>query len=253
MNPGESHNIHSLWKEYGATRSLEIRRRLIENYLPFLYEIARFVAMKLPRRIRVETIVSHGTLGLIEAVEGFDPQRGVLFETYAKSRIRGAIFDELRREDWLPWRLRRKKKWLEHTMGELVIRLGRDPTTEELAAELGLDPEKIVAIQGKIAQIPEFISLDYDISNLPTRGIKDERIVGPLGWVLREEDSRMVLAALERLSRMERIVIWSYYFEELTMQAIGGMLSLSEGRICQIHHQALEHLRRCYRYGVTKK
>lgn len=195
MSPGQPPSIDFLWAEYTKTRSVEIRDKLIEHYLPFVRRCAYFVAAKLPSHLRYD-LASCGVFGLIRAVENFDPWRGVLFEAYARTKILGAIYDELRRNDFLPRRVRRKIKELERATGRLISRLDREPTPEELAAELGLAAEEVVAFEEELSQVPDFVSLDGFYENGKILLVRDPNVVGQLDQVLQEEKAEWVQAAL---------------------------------------------------------
>jgi len=260
MEPSDSPKIHSLWKEYTATHSLETRNKLVENYLPLVRYAAGLVASRLPPHLRLDDLASSGKFGLISAVERFNSHLGVEFGAYARPRILGAIFDELRRVDFVPRRVRRKMRDFERTTGRLTSILGREPTPEELADELGLEAEELIAFREEMDKVPDFVSLDgffEDREDFPSvrsvRDVRDVNVVGQLDRILQKETSKRVQAALARLTRTERIVLKLIYFEDETMQDAGSLIGVTESRISQLHSQAIRRFKKYYISEVAKE
>ncbi len=260
MDPDENPAINSLWIQYFSTRSVEIRNRLIENYLP----LARWAAYRFLRSRKLEwishdTIFSHGAVGLISAVESFELIHRVPFGAYATERIKGAIIDALRQEDWMSRKDRRIKKEFDEAVERLIARLGRHPVLKELAVELGISVEEATLLEEAVANIPQMVSFSrvtvtYD-AFLVSEDIKDQEEIGPLEELLRKEAiiqaAEKIRALLPKFPRIERIILRLYYFEEqeLTMREIGGMLSITESRVSQIHDQALGRLKKYLKSG----
>jgi len=221
--------------------------RLIVEYAPLVRYIANRIAMRLPPHIDVDDLVNSGILGLIDAIEKFDPSREVKFKTYAEIRIKGAILDELRAMDWIPRSIRKVINRLVEAYHELEQRFGRPAEDEEVAEQLGLKMEEFYGLLKQSAGVP-LISLDVLIDyDEKKRNIlsclvdpKSEDAFGVLGL---SEVKDAVAKAIEDLPEKEKQVISLYYYDELTMKEIGRVLDLTESRVSQIHTKAILRLR----------
>jgi RNA polymerase sigma factor for flagellar operon FliA len=237
-----------LWERFLERGDLTARQRLVEQYVRIVKYVAGRMAIGLPHYVEYNDLVSAGLLGLIQAIDNFDHRRGIKFETYAIPRIRGAILDELRSQDWFPRSLRRKAKQLEAAYAELEVRLGRPATDQEIARELGIDVGELDGLVGEVA-LATIMSLDADGSDdgeqqtsmgeyLPDpRSDEIERSIA-------EQEMRTLIA--ERLSELpekEQLVLVLYYYEELTLKEIGEILDVTESRVCQIHTKAILRLK----------
>ena len=237
----------ALWRRYFKTRDIPSRNALVRQYLPLVKYTAERMATKLPKEVEIGDLISFGTMGLFHAVKGFDPDRGVKFETYCSPRIRGAILDELRALDWVPRLIRSRSNQLEAVRKLLKASLGRTPTDKEVAEELGLS-------------IPEYARLVRETMNahmLSVRPRADDNDEGNYGMreleALRDasgtqpavksqrEDLRILVT--KGLSQKERMIVILYYYEEFTMKEIGKVLDLSESRVSQMHANILLRLR----------
>lgn len=248
MEP-QSDAITKLWDDFKATGSMEDRNRLVVHYSPLVKYVAGRLSAGLPNSIEQADLVSYGMFGLIDAINKFEPSRGFKFETYAMSRIRGSIIDELRSIDWVPRSLRAKARAVEKVYTKLEHELLRTPTDAEVAEELGTTEEELqnvftqISFFGLVA-LEETVSVGADRSESVTLGdtIPDTGL-GPVGAFEVEETKQILAQALNRLPEREKIVLTLYYYEGLTLGEIGGILGITESRVCQIHTKAVIQLR----------
>jgi RNA polymerase sigma factor for flagellar operon FliA len=195
-------------------------------------------------------LVSYGLLGLIRAIERYDPDRDVKFETYAIARIKGAIIDELRADDWVPRSVRYKAREIERAYVALESELRRNPTDEEVAEKLGITLDEYLNLLGKLSLI-SLVALDelWTVSgDRPDKisladTVEDVKVKDPSKTFEIEEMKDMIADAINHLPERERIVVSLYYFEGLTMREIGEVLSVTESRVCQMHTKAILRLR----------
>lgn len=238
-----------LWRAYKHVRDSAARQDLILRYAHLVKYVAGRVAIALPPSVEFDDLLSYGTLGLMDAIEKFDPARGVKFETYALSRIRGAMIDGLRAMDWVPRSVRQKARDVETAMRRLERELGRSASDQEVAAALGMSLAQFGDLLAEVAgttltSLDELWRPDEDADELPLRDrIEDGRVIDPQAAYedreLREELGR----AINGLSDRERLVIALYYYEGLTLKEIGRVLEVTEARVCQIHSKAILRLR----------
>lgn len=242
--------IARLWADYKQHGSADSRERLILQYAPLVKFVAGRVGAGLPPSVDVNDLVSYGVLGLIESIERFDPNRDVKFETYAVSRIRGAMLDELRALDWVPRSVRSKARQLERAMSKLQSELRRDPSEEELAAELQIEVEELRERFGatasmSIVALEEMLTVGREegehVSLLDT--LPDLAVEQPGSALEAEEAKAALLEAIRGLAEREQMVIALYYFEGFTLSRIGDVLGVTESRVSQIHSKALLALR----------
>jgi len=241
--------MQELWQEYREKRDKSVRDRLILTYAPLVKYVAGRLGSSLPAHVDEGDLVSYGLLGLIGAIERYDPDRDIKFETYAIARIRGAIIDELRALDWVPRSVRSRARQIERAIGELEAKLGRAPTDEEIAAKVGvtvdeLDNSLTDISRSSIAALDELWSVSGDgdqVSLLDT--LEDDSISQP-SEVLDETETREALAdAIARLPEREKLVVTLYYYEELTLREIGEVLGVTESRVSQLHTKAILRLK----------
>jgi RNA polymerase sigma factor for flagellar operon FliA len=239
-----------LWAEFRLHGLAPVRDRLILHYSPLVKYVAGRVAVGLPHSVDQADLVSYGIIGLIDALEKFDPDRGFKFETYAITRIKGAILDELRSIDWVPRSVRAKARAVERAYAKLESELHRAPTDAELCVELGLTEEQLQSIVGQISLVG-VAALDETLSSgSGDRGegatlgdtIADSHD-GPSQLFELEEMRHLLASAIERMPEREKIVLTLYYYEGLTLADIGDVLGVTESRVCQIHTKAVLHLR----------
>ena len=240
----EKRGLHT-YQKMSDTRN---RDEMVKKHLKLVSFIASRMAIGLPEWIDKRDLISAGVIGLIDAVNNFDTARGVKFETYAKTRIRGAIIDELRSLDWIPRSTRAKSKEIESAIAKIVRDLGRFPTDDEIAGELGWDIDKYYKTLGQVS-VTTLLSLDEMIgttsSGSPVKRM--DMIAGdtssPLDSITRKELLDTIVDVLQGLSEQERLVIALYYYEELTLKEIGMVLNVTESRVSQIHTTAIFKLR----------
>ena len=241
--------MQSLWLDYRRTHDRALRDRLIVAYAPLVKYVAGRLGSGLPAHVDEGDLVSYGLLGLIGAIERYDPDRDIKFETYAMARIKGAIIDELRALDWVPRSVRSRAREIERAIAELEAKLGRAPTDEEIAGKIGisndeLDESLTDISRSSIAALDELWSVSGEgdqISLLDT--IEDPSGARPAD-VLDETETKELLAdAISRLPEREKLVVTLYYYEELTLREIGEVLGVTESRVSQLHTKAVLRLK----------
>ncbi|SRR5579871_554121 len=243
--PVSALSIEEVWERYLETNDPECRERLIIQHTPLVKYVIGRLAIHLPQVIDYEDVLSYGTLGLIQALDRFDPSRGVKFQSYAVMRIRGAILDALRALRGLPQSVTDKAKRLQRTSIELEQTLGRPPTDDELAAALAITPaelnQQMVDASWVTVSLDSILEAQSDghLGALTSRNRDDD----VAGTVERAEMIEELSEALKALDERERLILSLYYHEELTMREIGQVLEISEGRVCQLHARALHKLR----------
>ena len=244
----EATGVERLWDEFARTGDVDARNRLVVHYSPLVKYVAGRLSAGLPNTVEQADLVSYGMFGLIDAINRFDRSRGFKFETYAMSRIRGAIIDELRAIDWVPRSLRAKSRAVQRAYTRLEHELLRTPSDEEVATELGMTEPELQELFGKIS----FFGLVALEETLSGAGREESLTVGdtvvdpqpgPVG-VFEVEETRQILAgAINRLPDREKLVLTLYYYEGLTLNDIGRVLGITESRVCQIHTKAVLQLR----------
>jgi RNA polymerase sigma factor FliA len=242
--------IAELWREYKATGEERLRERLILHYSPLVKYVAGRVGVGLPPNIEQADLVSYGIFGLIDAIEKFDLQRAIKFETYAISRIKGAIIDELRSIDWIPRSVRYKAREVEKAYAALEARLHRTPTEAEVAQELGIALEDLHQIFSQVSFV-NVVALDELLNAGGDKGdklslvdtLEDTKAEDPVQAFETEETKHLLAKAINTLPEREKIVVTLYYYEGLTLAEIGQVLGVTESRICQMHTKAVLQLR----------
>lgn len=223
------------------------RDRLIEEFGPVVRYIAQRLAFRLPPSLDVQDLIHAGVIGVMDAIEKYDPSKQVQFKTYAEFRIRGAMLDQLRSLDWVPRSVREKVGRLQAALEKIEKRLERHPTTEELAGELQISLEECEHLLSDARGVA-LLSLD-DLGlheSEPRRLLEtlaDGRSEDPLLSLLAEETKRKLLSGIKALPEKERLVIALYYQDDLTMREIGQVLGVTESRVCQLHAQAIVRLK----------
>ena len=239
-------NIKKLWIEYKKQPGEAMRNQLMENYLPLVKYNAERVHTKLPDEVDVEDLMSAGIFGLMDAIDAYDLERGVKFETYCAPRIRGAILDELRSMDWVPRLVRSRSSQVDNARKSLEMQLGRKPTDDELATKMGVNQEEYAKIRkdagavGVVSLSRKWFETDSNKDVREIDVLEDARQVNPLADVQKRDMKNLVTKGL---SRAERLIIILYYYEEMTMKEIGVTLDLSESRVSQMHSSILARLK----------
>jgi len=237
-----------LWKKYKASGDSKMRDALILKYAPFVKYVAGRMAVNLPNNVEYEDLVSYGVFGLMDAIEKYDPERAVQFKTYAKTRIRGAILDELRVLDWTPRSVRQKAKRLEKAYAELESQLGREAKDEEVAEYLEITVQELQKLLEETRQ-SLVLSLDENDPNSDQPGqsrlnfFEDLNTLTPEQKATGKEVKKMLAESINKLNDRERLVVTLYYFEELTSKEIGSILGVSDSRVSQLHTKAILRLR----------
>lgn len=231
------HPVADLWAEYKATRDPELRNRLVVQHSPLVKYVVGRVRSGLPQNVDWNDLVSEGVVGLIDAIDKFDPDRGLQFQTYAVSRIRGAIIDSLRASDWVPRSVRSKLRQIEKAQAALEHKLGRSPEDEEIASELGITLTELQEVYSKAAYT--------SVASLDEIGMHAEDI-GPSSPGLDDADDEMkqvLVQVVRQLPERDQVIISLYYYEGLTLSEIGQVLGVSESRVSQLHTRAALTLR----------
>jgi RNA polymerase sigma factor FliA len=247
---GVPEELLRIWADFKSTGSGEARELLILHYAPLVKYVASRVATGLPASVEQADLVSYGMFGLIDALEKFELDRGIKFETYAIPRIRGAIIDELRSLDWVPRSVRFKHREFEKAYAEVESRLKRAPTDREIAEHLGISLGELHDIVTQISSV-SILALDEPVSVGSDRGetislmdtLTDVAHGDLIEGLEGDEMRAMLSAAINQLSDREKIVVTLYYFEGLTLSEIGDVLGVTESRVCQIHTKAVGQLR----------
>jgi len=242
-------DIAGLWARYQHANDVDVRDTLIVHYSPLVKYVASRVAVGLPQNVEQADLASYGMFGLIDAIDKFEPDRGFKFETYAISRIKGAILDELRSIDWVPRSVRAKVRSVEKAYAKLETKFGRAPTDEEVALELGWTDVQFqqtlsqISVVG-LAALDEILIVGGDRGEALTLGdtIADGTH-GPMGAFEVAELRQMLAQAINTMPEREKIVLTLYYYEGLTLAEIGRVLGVTESRVCQIHTKAVLQLR----------
>lgn len=243
----DDEQVAAWWRAYRDTGDQTSRSSLLEHYLPLVRDAAARLHARVPREVDVDDLASCGVFGLIQAVEAYDPDRGARFETYSAPRIRGAMLDGLRAGDWAPRLVRSRARKLADAVQSLQARLERAPTREELAKALAIRPEHLEKFCRDARPTGVFSLADALAEGDDARTVcladvlHDSRAADPRATALRLDLHELLTHGL---SRTERLVVLLYYIEEMTMKEIGEVLGLSEGRISQMHTEALSRLRR---------
>jgi RNA polymerase sigma factor for flagellar operon FliA len=250
MNRLEDSKARDLWHKFKAEGDQDARNRLILAYAPLVKYVAGRMSSGLPAHIEEADLISYGLLGLIGALERFDPSREIKFETYAIARIKGSIIDELRSLDWVPRSVRSKAREIEKVIALLETRLHRAPTDEEIASELGMPDDEFQTTLTQISNT-SIIALgelwaisgsDGDTASLIDT-IEDPKARDPSRMLDVTEMKSRLAAAIDALPKREKIVIALYYYENLTLREIGEVLGVTESRVSQLHTKAILRLK----------
>jgi RNA polymerase sigma factor for flagellar operon FliA len=238
-----------LWKEFQKGRDPGIREYFVIKYAPLVKYVAGKVAIGMPDTIEYEDLVGYGTFGLLDAIDKFEPARNIKFKTYALTRIRGAIYDELRSIDWIPRSVRQKSREIEEVIQKLETRLGRSVEDHEIAVELGVSTDEFQKILVKISGTT-LMSLnelwgsgeeDGEVDLVDT--IESPRSLNPDFIVERGEIKKVIVEAIKKLPENEKKVLVLYYYEDLTLKEIGEILGVTESRVSQLHTKSILRLR----------
>ena len=242
--------LRDLWRRYKATGDDKARERLVVAYSPLVKYVSGRMASGLPAHVEEADLISYGLVGLISAIQRFEPEREIKFETYAITRIKGAIIDELRSLDWVPRSVRSRAREIEKANAKLEHQLQRAPTDEEMAAELGMEvetfQEALLQISNStVAALDELWTVSDSsgdqVSLLDT--IQDPEAPDPAQVMDATDMKDRVADAIARLPEREKLVVALYYYENLTLREIGEVLGVTESRVSQLHTKAVLRLR----------
>ena len=240
---------HELWIKYKQKKDQKIRDYFVRQYAPLVKYVAGKVAIGMPHNVEFDDLVGFGVFGLFDAIEKYDPEKHVKFKTYAVTRIRGAIYDELRSIDWVPRSVRQKTKEIEETVHTLESTLGRSASDLEIAAKMGVSIKDLHKTMQKISS-----SSIISLNDLWYSGEENDRVsivdsiespssLNPDIIVEKDEIKRVIVQAISELPDKEKKVLVLYYYEDLTLKEIGKVLEVTESRISQLHTKAIMRLR----------
>jgi RNA polymerase sigma factor for flagellar operon FliA len=238
-----------LWIEYRRNRDPKIREDFIKQYAPLVKYVAGKVAVGMPHNVEFDDLVGYGVFGLLDAIDKFDPGKNVKFKTYAVTRIRGAIFDELRSIDWVPRSVRQKTREIEDAIGSLEAQYGRTATDQEIAKALNMNEDEFHKTMMKISGT-SILSLDdvwfsSDENDKVSIGdsIESPSSLNPDVIVEKNEIRRVIVDSISELPDKEKKILVLYYYEDLTLKEIGQVLQVTESRVSQLHTKAILRLR----------
>lgn len=235
-----------LWADYSKKREPAVREELIMEYVPLVKVVSGRLSMYLGYTVEYDDLVSYGIFGLIDAIDKFDYDKGIKFETYASLRIRGSILDQIRKMDWIPRSVRQKQKQMEAAISKIESEENRVATDEEVAKELNITMDEYFNWQGQtkvtnIASIDEFVEQGIEVKAFDSHKYAQNE---PEQVYEQEEIKELLAGSLEGLTEKERMVVLLYYYEELTLKEISKVLEVSESRVSQLHTKALQKMKK---------
>jgi RNA polymerase sigma factor for flagellar operon FliA len=236
------------YKAHPSKLTTQQKDKLILEYAPLIKFIAQKIAVRLPANIELDDLISAGVIGLMDAIEKYDATRDNTFKTYAEFRIRGAILDELRSQDWVPRSVRDKAKLLDRTMIRLETNLGRTATEDELAVELKMSMDEFHDLVNQVKPV-SLLSIDEaaTFSNVDKKSIlnllEGAKFSNPFNQLNLKAVKDVIAKAIEELPEKQRLVLSLYYYEDLNLKEIGQVLRVTESRVSQLHAQAVSRLR----------
>lgn len=234
-----------LWHEYASKPTAETREKIILEYAPLVKLVAGRLSMYLGYNVEYDDLVGYGVFGLIDAIDKFDPNKEVKFETYASLRIRGAILDQIRKMDWIPRTVRQRQKKITEAIKEIEATTGRTATDEEVAKAIGISAEEYDEWQSQmkvtnVVSLDEFVEQGSDISD--NRGLSSKQAT-PEEAIEQDELKQKLAEALKELTEKEQKVVLLYYYEDLTLKEISNIMEVSESRVSQLHTKALAKMK----------
>jgi len=237
-------NLDKLWRKYSENADPAIKEQLIIHYAPLVKFVAGRLLMHIGQHVEYDDLVGYGIFGLIDAVDKFDIDKGIKFETYASLRVRGAIIDHIRKLDWVPRTQRDKNKRVDQAFQHLEETLGRRPTDEELAKYMQVSIDEVQEILRSssvlsLVSLDDFLDQNYE-NSVPS--LISGREESPEEQTEKQERKEMLAEAINGLNEKEKLVVTLYYFEELTLKEISNIMEVSESRVSQIHTKAIGRL-----------
>jgi len=239
----------ALWEQYSQDENPLIREIIAEKYAPLVKYVAGKVSMNLPQNIEFDDLIGYGVFGLLDAITKYDPERKIKFKTYAVTRIRGAIYDELRSIDWVPRSVRQKAKELEKLINEMENSKGRAVNDEEIATQMGVSLEEyrnlLVKISGSyVVSLNDVWYMGDDNDKIAVADtIESQSGFNPDVIAERDEIKKLIYQVIKELPEKEKKVLILYYYEDLTLREIGLVLDVTESRVSQLHTKAIMRLR----------
>ena len=235
--------------ESGEAVPPPLKHQIVMEHTPLIRYIVSRIAARLPAHVDLEDLHNTGVIGLMDAIDKFDPNRDCRFKTYAEFRVKGAILDELRALDWVPRSIRQKGRRLDRATEQVEQRLGRAATPDDVADSLGINLEELHVLSHQahgmsVIHMEQLRSNDESDSPLPAEIFEDPHSENPFDSLRARQDATSLASGIARLSDRENLVVTLYYYEDLSMKEIGSVLGITESRVCQIHGKALGHLRR---------
>lgn len=237
-----------LWIDYKRTGSLKTREKIILKYIPLVKYVVSKMIGGLPTNVEYDDLTEYGIIGLLDAIDKYDVTKNINFKTYAITRIRGAIYDELRCQDWVPRSVRKMAKDIEKAYIEIEKRSGRAATDQEVAEFLNITVEEVNEVfskvnAGNISSLDDVVYEGDDSSTSLSETIEDRNQESPHTSLEKDEIKKVLMERLKELSDKEKMVITLYYYEDLTLKEIGEIMEISESRVSQIHSKAILKLR----------
>lgn len=234
-----------MWAEYAKSKTPELREKIILEYAPLVKVVAGRLSMYLGYNVEYDDLVGYGVFGLIDAIDKFDPNKMVKFETYASLRIRGAILDQIRKMDWIPRTIRQKQKRISTAVKDIEEKTGKNATDADVASELGITEDEYLEWQSQmkitnVMSLNEYMEQGIEVPNAPNASQQFDQ---PEDVVEKGELKTVLAEALDLLTEKERKVIELYYYEELTLKEISHILEVSESRISQLHTKGLQKMK----------
>lgn len=248
MSNSNNNSLLRKYKEEPSKLTPQQKDKLIMEYAPLIKFIAQKIAVRLPSNIELDDLISSGVIGLMDAIEKYDPTRDNKFKTYAEFRIRGSILDELRAQDWVPRSVRDKAKMLDRTLIQLEAELGRSATDEEVCEKLSISIEEFHDLLNQVRPV-SVLSIDdaATFSNVDKKSIlnilEGTKLNNPFNQLNLKSVKDIVAKAIEDLPERQRLVLSLYYYEDLNLKEIGKILRVTESRVSQLHAQAIARLR----------
>ncbi len=248
MSSNNNNTLLRRYKEEPNKLTPQQKDKLVMEYAPLIKFIAQRIAIRLPPHIEIDDLISSGVIGLMDAIDKYDPTRDIKFKTYAEFRIRGSILDELRAQDWVPRSIRDKSKMLDRTIVEMEAELGRMATDEEVAERLGMSMEEFYDLVNQVRPV-SLLSIDDSttFSNVDKKSILNLlegcKFNNPYNQLNLKLVKDVITKSIEDLPERQRLVLSLYYYEDLSLKEIGMILRVTESRVSQLHAQAIARLR----------
>lgn len=230
-----------LWEAYQSKPTPQLREQIIIEYAPLVKLVAGRLSMYLGYNVEYEDLVSYGIFGLIDAIDKFDADKNVKFETYASLRIRGSILDQIRKMDWIPRTVRQRQRKLDEAVKQIEAQTGRNASDDEIAQVLGISPDELLNWQSqlKVSNLVSMTEFEENGTEPAMDTTYNSHFTQPEEVVEKEELKKTLVEALDALTEKERRVIELYYYEEMTLKEISKILEVSESRVSQLHTKSL--------------